>query len=831
MQSRRWNRLRLLAVAGLTLLLLSALSIWNYTSPTTTAAVTGQYDLALLRVRFTDSTDALYTVPELTTAAGEMHDFFNQLSFGQLDLRVRVADVTVPGTWNDYLGCTAAGASCIADAAENAATAGFDFTGVEGILIVRAGCRENSGWTNGPATITKPHVNGTFQQSYDVECGRSTLPSTVNWGGWAHEIGHQLEGQEGRWGLTHPTGYESGYNLMDSCYPCGESSFSLAPDSLTNETGAIAGSLVFPGWLPGERIRVISSTTGAGETVVLSPITEDLATTTAAFGIKVPIARGQYYFLEARRGLRADSFHTMYDEGIQIIKIDEAATDRLGDTIDTCDSLVAGGCIRADDPRCAAPTAATQPACWPFPLWHTRNTFRDTTNNIAISVGPQIGNGWAVTVTRGVPPGTPDLFVTPWLTPPMNTYETIDIWVDSSCNGYEDGGGALRYGRRGDGTVVGNGDDPCANHPNRVYATIRNIGDAPASMASINFEVSDPLGVGISGIWRSLGTATAASFPALSSIPAGGQATVFVDWTPSITLSEVEIRDSRFAFHSCLRVRAAAVAGEVVTSNLDGDGEQENISAFEVGAGRSSGARSTERSFRLTNPSNQQIEQVEGGRERTYYFLVDANLPAEWRYEIAGGATSITLRPGESRDIPVKILSDGRLEPGTSWHLKVAAYSMERLIPPPYVRTNRIEYLPKIAGGVDFAGQAVEEAKITLQAHNREGLVAVEGRLEPAVPKAQVTIDYKSDTGEIVSHVVSTDDAGVFRDHTVKAGRLAWRVRAFWQGSATLSSAVTETVTVGLRVWLYVVIGVLFVLVVLMLLLWLRRRRRTSPAI
>jgi hypothetical protein len=794
--------------------------------PISRAAVTGPYDLALLRVRFTDSTDTLYTTGELTTAAGEMHDFFDQLSFGQLDMRVRVADVTVSGTWDDYLHCTA-GASCpvlIEDAAENAAAAGFDFTGVEGILIVRAGCRENNGWTSGTATISRPGVSGTFQQSYDVECGRSSLPSTVSWGGWVHEIGHQLEGQEGRWDLTHLTGYESGYNLMDSCYPCGESSFSLAPEILTNETGAIAGKLLFPGWLPDTRIRQISSTTGTGETVVLSPIEENLGTTTAALGIKIPIARGQYYFLEARRGIRVDSFHTMYDEGIQIIRIDEAGTGRLGDTIDTCDSLVPGGCIRTDDRRCDGATAASQPACWPFPLWHTGNTFRDDSNNIAISIGPQTGNGWAVTVTRGVPPGRPDLYLTPWLTPPMSSYETTDIWVDSSCNGYESAGGTLRYGRRADGTVVGNGDDPCANHENRVYAVIRNIGDAPASMANVTIEVSDPLGMGISGTWRSLGTVSSSSFPELGSIPAGGQAIVFVNWTPSITLSDVEIRDSRFSFHSCLRVRASAVSGELVTSNLDGDGEQENIDSFEVSAGRSSGMRRSERSFRISNAHDPKQEN----KERTYYFLVQADLPSDWQYEIAGGAKSITLRPGESRDIPVRIISDGVLQPGMSWHLKVAAYSLERMVPPPFVRTQRVEFRPKIAGGVDFGAQAVEDAKISIQTNLRE-VVAVEGRLDPPVKNAWVTIDYTPTAGDTISHVVTTDDSGTFRDATVKAGR-AWRVRAFWQGSATLSSAVSETIIVGKdsHLWWWLILIFILILLFVLLFIWLRRHKRRS---
>ncbi|HEX6372024.1 MAG TPA: hypothetical protein VF006_24075 [Longimicrobium sp.] len=819
-------RPRIRTTTGLlaSIVLLALLTVLPRATPTpAAAAVTGTYDLVLLRVQFPDL-GPRYTRAQLNAAAAEMHRYFGELSSGQLDLRVHVAEVSLPKRWSDYAGCT--GPSCtpiLQDAAERAAAGGVSFAGVEGILVVYAGCPREGGGSFGAVTFTRPGVSGTFQQSDAAECGAPRLASGVEWGVWAHETGHQLQLHEGRSG-AHPTWYESGYNLMDSCYPCGESAYSLADASLTNETGAAGPSLVFPGWIPRSRIHVTSSAAGAGETVVLAPVTAPLSGTAAALGIKVPISTGQYYFLEVRRRSRADAWPTIHDEGVQIIRIDEAAK-RPGVPVHPCDTLHPDGCIRGADPRCPVPyTASSHPHCWPFALWHTSDTYRDAANAIAISVGPAAGDGLAVTVTRGVPRGAPDLFVTPWRTPPVHGYETVDIWVDSSCNGYEADGGALRYGRRADGTVIGNGDDPCANHPNRVYARVRNLGDAPARDARIVFEAADPLGMGISGTWREIGTAAPAAFPALASIPAGGEATVFVEWTPAVTVDAERLRDARFAFHSCLRVRAAGVAGERVLQNLDGDGEQENLDNFEVPAGSGAGAAASEREFRLTNPPDTSRQA------RTYYFMVDSRLPKDWRYEVAGGAQSITLQPGESRRIPVRVVSRGRREPGASWHLRVAAYTIERHVPPPYVRTGFVEYLPRVEGGVTFAAQGVRKAKMRMRASLSRGRVVVEGRLDPAVAGTRVTVDYAPAEGRTVSRLVATDRAGRFRDASVQADGREWRVLAFWQGTDRLSSAATDVVAPGSaqsggmpgRWW----IVVLLLVVVLVLVWWYVRSRR-----
>ena len=108
---------------------------------------------------------------------------------------------------------------------------------------------------------------------------------------------------------------------------------------------------------------------------------------------------------------------------------------------------------------------------------------------------------YSISVRRDAMP-RPDVMIRPWLSPPLNTWETTDIWVDGSCNGYSPV--TFMYGAYtppGDSASLGysNGDSPCANHENRVYARVRNIGNDSAANVVVHFQVTDPLGVGMNG--------------------------------------------------------------------------------------------------------------------------------------------------------------------------------------------------------------------------------------------------------------------------------------------------------------------------------------------
>jgi hypothetical protein len=540
--------------------------------------------------------------------------------------------------------------------------------------------------------------------------------------------------------------------------------------------------------------------------VSLSPITVASSSTTHPQGIVLPIAPGIYETVEARRRIRADSLDVhpgIWDQGIHIQQVFENADPPVV-TVDSCDSLVAGGCIRdlsdtrlSRCPRNARTAADSQPFCYPFPLWHPGDTYTDSADGITVAVlsYDSSSNTYRVRITRGVPPGIPDVSITPWLTPPMNTWETKDIWIDSSCNGYD----FYQFGMGADGEPNGNGDQPCANHENRLYARVTNIGTAAATDVVVSFDRSNPLGVGISRDtgWSGIRTVTFHDFPELASIPPGGHVDVWVPWTPVVPTSAITDPTS-FAFHSCVRVHVRPVAGERVYANQDGQGEQENFFYFQAQTtGGGAGSRSNAAPTILTGKIFlRNIDGKNARKPRTFYFSTTTDFPAGWEYSVDGGLPSITLAPGEVVEIPIKVVVPPGVPPGQFYSLNVSAGTpvtlVNRAIPRRYF-IQRIHHTYTIVAGDVISVHTVKPSKIDVQAtQDKSGTIQVTGALAPAQKGLYLTIDYIDSKGTVTSSLVQTDSSGNFQD-TFKGGSdQNWTVRAFWMGDVLNSSARTE---------------------------------------
>jgi hypothetical protein len=758
-------------------------------------AYTGKYRVALLHVTYTD-TKATFTTAQLTSAAKEMHDYFNQISYGKLDMEITPVEVKLSHPSTFYFDpCKTTGETrspcpptLIEDAAQAAAAGGFSFSGINGISVLSTFCHGGD-WTNGPISISRPGVSGTFQRSYDTECtGPAPGPSGVQWGGWSHEIGHQLESiSYPSSQLWHPSGYASGYDEMDSCYPCDGSSYSLLGPPVAN-----GNELIFGGWLDTGNVAIVKAPS-PGTTVTLTPIESKLSTQ-ANQAIQIPISPGIYYMVDARRRLNADLLQNngvvprgIYDEGVHIAEIEETRSPPMKN-INACDTTVAGGCISStSDPRNSTCDPTTRPAyCWPFDLWHVGDTFTDTANAIKIKIDAAVGDGYSVTVTRGVPPGHPNVYIVPWLTPPMNTYETVDIWVDSSCNGYESdvGPSGLLYGRRADKTVIGNGDDPCANHENRIYATVHNAGDAVASNVVVKFQVTFPLGVGVTGSWSDVGQAK------IPSLAPGASATVYVPWTPSVTLTPAQIASGHFKFHSCVQVIIPKVAGELVTADNQA---QENFDSFEAVQGKMKKFAPIHGQFFVHAPDSARTAT-------TYYLNLRSELPKGWTYSVAGGAQAVTLDPDQTLQVPVDIqVPDGEAV-GQTYSLSAQAVTLDQMtndLVPKWWSAPKTHTFPMLAGGVVLEARTVLPSAITLTATvDKTGVITAKGVLDPNL-SAWVAVDFTDHLGVTYTRLAQTDATGQFTCKLQSSERDSdWTLRALWQGDISHTGAVSPVKSV-----------------------------------
>jgi hypothetical protein len=183
------------------------------------------------------------------------------------------------------------------------------------------------------------------------------------------------------------------------------------------------------------------------------------------------------------------------------------------------------------------------------------------------------------------------------------------------------------------------------------------------------------------------GTITSAQFPALASMAANSYTDVYLNWTPNFTLTQEQIDEGTFHFHTCVRVRIDPVAGETVLANQDGDREQENISYFQA-TSTGPGPEKTLIHLHnddLVNPKWFNLSYVSG-------------LPPTWGLDVNGGKLSILLQPGEVQDIPVTITPKGTAVVGSTFGVDISASYFRNLVNNLDPKDKHMEF--KALGGV-----------------------------------------------------------------------------------------------------------------------------------
>jgi hypothetical protein len=670
--------------------------------PSASRAVTvsGVKRVMVLRVYFHDYPNASH----FTQA--QVQGFFANIdtlwgthsSYGNISISAQVSTLyQISGNRSDYIdtpGDLSSGNKFqkVLDDSVAAAPTGLDWSNIDAVMVVMAETDTNKfhrgqgGKCNvamGPGSSNKPLVGCAI---FSENPGNTDAQV---WGRFAHELGHAFQGG----GPAHPSDYNSNFEEMDH--------------NLPGQTGVFEKqtSIAF-GWMPDAKYQIISPTSG-GRQVTIYTEEQSPASRPNIQAVKAYIGGpgSAYYLISVRRKILGDDLNAFFtpagipDEGVLIERVTENA--------DPWVTLQGKGGDRDA-------------------LWHDGDLYQNTSDGIYISIKKVDDDDYTVLVRYADQSNRPDIGINSWLQPPGNTYETTDLWVDSPVNGY----GTFRYGTWSDlmgGTVPkGNGDDPAIGQINRIYARVRNFGVAPASSVVVHFDVTDPPGLGINGSngFRQIGTVTSAQFPGLASIAPGGSTDVYIEWTPTATLTPQQIAQGTFFFHSCIRVRLDHLPNETIFGNQDGDGQQENIDYFQAPAAGAPGPPAPKRNRTIIHLHNDDLTH-----SKFFNLGYDtASVPTGWKVVVTGGVLGVQLAANERRDFPVDVLPATRLPAGSSAAVKVFASSLRLLVNDKNPKDVHPEY--KQLGGVQIEGHAVVQTRIKCRATRRDGYVEFAGELD-----------------------------------------------------------------------------------------------------
>lgn len=716
-----------LRVAALLTALLAAVPILQ-------ADLVGPQKFVVLRVRFSDYAEvSRFTEAEVQGLFdNELNGLWGDISYGAISIDATVTDLLeLPGARADYIEEGDDGIDTFInfdtswefkrDAIDVANAAGVDFTDAAGVVFLMAETdptqyiRASGGRLRLPigpggagVMVATAHLSENPSQS-----------ETRLWGGWAHEIGHGMAYGSPRpalWWL-HPSNYNSNFELMDHLYP-GQSGMFTKHHA----------DCLFSDWMPDEQYVVYTPEGGGGTAYVaaeeippadveaLPPLAVDKAQ-----AVKVELTPDLYYLVSVRKRLNGDEIAPIPDEGGLIERVVIGGDPAFNDCPDH-----GGFCPRWVNIQGFGGDRDV--------LWKT-GAYNNAADGVTIQVAEVAGSGqsvYQVSVFFDAAASVPDVMINPWLTPPEANYETTDIWIDSSCNGYD----TYQHGTitpSGDATPVGagNGDNPCANMENRVYVRVRNIGGAAATNVVVHFDVTDPLGLGINGAngFVEIGSVDRTDFPGLAIIEAGEYVDVYyAPWTPVVAPEDLVA--GFFNFHSCLRVRVDPVADETNTANQDGHTEQENIAQFYASP---AGAAAAE----AASPPIDQIIHLRndsGVFQRSFNLFWDSDLPPEWTLTINDGVQYVELGPNEVRDIPVHIVPGGPRLVGQRFRVRVGAESWRYFINDKDPTDKHLHSVP--LGGVTLEVRIADPTSLEIDVQRESGGIQVTGRLTPVLDRS-----------------------------------------------------------------------------------------------
>jgi hypothetical protein len=387
-------------------------------------------------------------------------------------------------------------------------------------------------------------------------------------------------------------------------------------------------------------------------------------------------------------------------------------------------------------------------------------------------------------------------------------YESVDIWIDSSCNGYETDVGAigLKYGRNPDGTVIGNGDDPCVGHENRLYARVHNGGNGPADDVRVQILIPKQREIYIGGWeWIEAGVATAAEFPDLLSMPRDTATEVYVSWTFEDGIGDYQLPEN-YIYPTAVRVYIEPVENEPAFLH-DNQDAQEVFGNFDL---RDDGDPTTgwvfyDPFFWIKNPFSEQVNPL------PFYINLQTELPLGVNVGLPADIRNpVYLDPGQSIKISLVIQGatfptpEGQLRSssavsaiGESFHIKVSASTEVNLENPaaPQSSPYAVSRDSMVIGTVAIAGHIVLDTQLPLSADlDNAGNISIFGRLEPAAGEVYISVDFTDPSNNTTTHLIKTNEDGSFSDTLAPTETGTWLLGAIWQGNREYANAVSEPV-------------------------------------
>lgn len=670
--------------------------------------------------------DAVAARQDVVDVFAEVTTFYDQASYGQLDVQVDVTTfVPLLNDRDHYHRANGAvgypnidGAvldQLMAECAQGAVNQGFDLNDysvmVASVFMPGFGVRAWGGWSQD-------------NFAYDDGAGVSINITTTN------PLGLIAQRHDADWGRA---AHEFGHNLVDGGLALGEDVYAsdlVDPSEATVQNFEMMGNhdshplfsgffIHQLGWYDAANIvdLVWDRNPFSQEfDLVAHGLTQDTSATRYHL-VRIKVSDGLYYFVEVRqRPDPAAATVQIFDENIPLpmggapdggVLVSKVITGTLNNNHQT--RLIT--LLQEQTRVMFSGEEAVDPL----------RTLRIVVVNDNVQSRPRVCRvriEWAQ-VIADTPGGDFDLRLEPW----GPGWETVDIWIDRNPFGAFDSTDAA-------GNPTGNGDAPRPLEVNRFETRIRNDGSANATNVKVTHYAVEPPGVGDNGNWSPLSTYT------IATIPAGGSVIRRVNWVP--LLGE----------HTCLKVAISAQLGEVTTGN---NSAQENVFTFQPPA--HSVPEPVVMTVAVRNPRKERSLVMISlqGVPRGYYVY----FPHRWLWLDALAERKLDLLVVSIFDIKelkyrkADVRLFGRVPRTYSEKLDITGHPGSWMAP---IGGILASVTPKQGG----------EIKLDEKVRQDKNQVRVTGRVTPAIKDQPLRVDVTHPDGSVATMAARSDDHGQF---------------------------------------------------------------------